>query len=346
MQPSTWNDTNQHWLSQFLLKGFGIRKKASSVYELDKQTKAVAVRKVSEAASKPCLLTEQDDKLLRGIESRAAPVIDTIRKGHLSDIDEDGRQAVDKLTLAMMLNDPYYGVDIEAARETAIAEVVRELSKATIKYGGILDKPDFTDFLDDRLPYDRLSGFMDLATSQVLMALRLMGLQAFNSAEGASFIIGDSPALVIRGAVNGETNLLNPGSQVILPISSRCLLAYTWSTETNLIDDGGTFDGEQVRSLNSDYYHGAKCRYIYGRDEETLRKSQQLSLHYTPRGRSNDVKSGWAMIQRLQQMAQRQHETQNTVQSMALEYGARELVDSAIAQAEPQRYYDFAVKTE
>lgn len=31
---------------------------------------------------------------------------------------------------------------------------------------------------------------------------------------------------------------------------------------------------------------------------------------------------------------------------VALEYGARELVDSAIAQAELQRYYDFSLKTE
>ena len=334
MQPSTWNDTNQHWLSQFLLKGFGIRKKASSVYELDKQTNAVMVRKVSEVASKPRLLTGQDDELMRRIESRAATAIDAIRKGNLNRIDENSRQTVDKLALALMLNDPYYGVDVESARETAIAEVVSALSKGTIKYGGILDEPDFTDFLDGRLPYDRLSGFMDLTTSQVLMALRLMGLQAFKPAEGASFIIGDSPALVIRGTMKGETNLLNPGSQIILPISSRCLLAYTWATETNLIDDGGTFDGEQVRSLNSDYYHGAKCRYIYGRDEETLRRSQLLPLAWTPRGRSNDVKSGWAAMQRLWQMTQNQHEAQNVVQARALEYAAHELVGVAIAQAQ------------
>ena len=346
MQPSTWNDTNQHWLSQFLLKGFGIRKRVSSVYELDKETKAVAVRKVSEAASKPGLLTEQDDELMGGIESRAAATIDVIRKGRLNRVDEDGRRIVDKLVLAMMLNDPYYGVNVGTARETAIAEVVRELSKAAIKYGGILDEPDFTDFLDDQLPYDRLSGFMDLTTSQALMALRLMGLQAFRPAEGASFIIGDSPVLVIRGAVNGETNLLNPGSQVILPIGSRCVLAYTWATETNLIDDGGTLDGEQVRSLNSDYHHGTKCRYIYGRDEQTLRRSQLLPLAWTPRARSNDVKSGWAMMQRLRQMAQRQHEAKNAVQAMALEHGARELVDSTIDQAELRRHYDFAPKTE
>ena len=136
-----------------MLKGFGIRKKASFVCELDKETNAVTVRKVSEVASKPRLVTEQDDELMRRIESRAATAIDAIRKGNLKRIDENSRQAVDKLTLAIMLNDPYYGVDIEAARETAIAEVVSTLSKGAIKYGGILDEPDFTDFLDGRLPY-------------------------------------------------------------------------------------------------------------------------------------------------------------------------------------------------
>ena len=72
MQPSTWKDTNQHWIPQFLLKGFGIRKRASSVYELDKQTKAVAIRKVSDAASTPRLLTEQETNCCA--ESKAAPL--------------------------------------------------------------------------------------------------------------------------------------------------------------------------------------------------------------------------------------------------------------------------------
>ena len=52
MQPSTWNDTNQHWVPQFLLKGFGIKKKASQVWELDKHTGVIAKRKVREVASK------------------------------------------------------------------------------------------------------------------------------------------------------------------------------------------------------------------------------------------------------------------------------------------------------
>lgn len=334
MLPSTWNDTNQHWIPQFLLKGFGIRKDASIVYELDKQTMAIAVRKVKEAASKQYLLTERDDELMRGIESRAATTIDAIRKGRLNRIDENGRQSVDNLVLGMLVNDPYQGVDVGTARETAIAEMVRRLSQAALKYGGILDEPDFRGFIDTRFTHDHLSGLMDLTGSQALMALRLMGLQAFKPADGESFIIGDSPVLAIRGAMNGGTNLLNPGSQVILPIGSRCILAYTWATETNMIDDGGTLDREQVRSLNSDYYHGAKCRHIYGRDEDTLKRARLLPLTWTPHERSNEVKSGWFMMQHLERMIQEQYKEQDMEQAKMIEYGARELVEQAITLSE------------
>ena len=128
MQPSTWNDTNQHWVPQFLLKGFGIRKKASSVYELDKQTKAAAARKVSDVAAKARLLTDKDDELMREIEGRASEAIEAIRKGHLHRIDESARQAVDQLVMAMTVNDPYHGIDVETTRAKAIAEVIDKLS--------------------------------------------------------------------------------------------------------------------------------------------------------------------------------------------------------------------------
>ena len=200
--------------------------------------------------------------------------------------------------------------------------------------------------MDERLTYHLLSGFVDSPTQLVASALRAMGLQAFTAPEGEFFIIGDSPVLVVRGVVNGERNLLNPGSQVILPVSSRCVLVYTWSTEMNVIESGGTLDREQVRLLNSDYYRETKCRYIYGRNAETLRRSQLLPLRWTPRERSNDVTSGWAMVQHLRQAKERLQAAQDAARTMAFEYGARELVDSAIAQSGVQPYYDFAAKTE
>ena len=38
MEPSTWNPTNQHWLSRFLLKGFKAKGKSSLIYERDNVT--------------------------------------------------------------------------------------------------------------------------------------------------------------------------------------------------------------------------------------------------------------------------------------------------------------------
>ena len=57
MQPSTWNERNQHWIPQFLLKGFGTKGNASTVYELDKQTKKIRLAPVDDVASKEHLHT-------------------------------------------------------------------------------------------------------------------------------------------------------------------------------------------------------------------------------------------------------------------------------------------------
>ena len=332
MQPSTWNDFNQHWLSQFLLKGFGIRRRASEVYELDKETNAIGISKVSEAASKRHLLTERDDAVLREIENRANPVISAIRKGRLN-IEEAGRQAVDRLVCAMMLNDPYSHFDAEETREKVISEVIAEWGKSVREYGGLLDEQDFRDLFDERFNHDVLSNFMNSMSNRVILALRFMGLEARRPVDGEFFVIGDSPVLVIRGAVNGEHSLLNPGSQVILPMSSRCVLVYTWAIEANMVAEGDACDKEQVRSLNSDYYYGTKSRCIYGRDKGTLKRCRLLSLKWTERERSYAVQSGWLMMQQLHQIRERQLDVQDADQARMRDYGARDLVARAIAQS-------------
>ena len=334
MQPSTWNDTNQHWIPQFLLKGFGIRGKASSIYELDTQTNAWTDRNIEEVASKQHLLTDRDDELTRAIERRATKEIGAIRKGKMNRISKDDRQAIDRLVCAMMLNDPHSGFDAEATLRKVVAEVFSKLNEAISRYGVRLDESDFRNFFDQRLPQDWLSNFMKSTFNDVILALELMGLRVFRSPEGEFFIIGDSPVLVVRNAANGETSLLNRGSQVILPISSRYILVYTWETGMNVMNDGGTLDREQVHSLNSDYYHGTKCRHIYGRDEETLRRSQLKSPESPPRERSNDVKDGWTRMLQLEPKRQKQLEAQHAEQARILECAAHELADLAIAQSE------------
>ena len=195
MHQSTWNDTNQHWIPQFLLRGFGIRKKASRICELDKQTNAISVREVNEVASKSWLLTVKDDQLLRTIENRVNKAVEAIRKGNLDSIGEDGRQTVDKFVCAMMLNDPHGGADAEATREKVIHEGVSDLSEGVQRLGETLDETYFQSSLDEMLGHNWLSGFMGSASNWIVIALGLMGLRAYKATDGEFFIIGDSPVL-------------------------------------------------------------------------------------------------------------------------------------------------------
>lgn len=332
MQPSTWNDTNQHWLSQFLLKGFGIRRRAGEVYELDKETNAIGIRKVAAAASKRHLLTERDDALMRGIENRVNPVINAIRKGRLS-IGEDGRQAIDDLVYAMMRNDPYGNTDSQAARQETIDEVTRKLSDAVAKYGMRLDEQDAQDSINGQLSHDYLSASMNSASSMLRVALRLMGLHLYQAANRELFIIGDSPVMIARGTLDGAPSLLNPGSQIILPISSTCLLVYAWEIETNVIGDGGTLDREQVRSLNEDYYHGTSSRRIYGRNREVLERSRMLSLKWISRERSTVVKDGWFQMQIERTKDRELHQMEESTRAMRFDQAAQELVLMTIVEA-------------
>ena len=335
MQPSTWNNSNQHWIPQFLLRGFGIRKKASRICELDKQTNAISVREVNEVASKSWLLTVKDDQLLRTIENRVNKAVEAIRKGNLDSIGEDGRQTVDKFVCAMMLNDPHGGADAEATREKVIHEGVSDLSEGVQRLGETPDETYFQSSLDEMLGHNWLSGFMGSASNWIVIALGLMGLRAYKATDGEFFIIGDSPVLVVPNATNGNADLLNSSAQVILPIRSDYILVYAWTTDKNVIDNGGTLDKAQVRSLNSDYYHWTKSRCIYGRNEETVRRSGMLTLAGRPLERSNHVSNGWFMMQQIRRLMQRRRDAHNAVRARAREYAAREFVDAAIAKSGP-----------
>ena len=334
MQPSTWNNTNQHWLSQFLLKGFGIRKKSSQVYELDKETNAISTRKVSEAASKRHLLTERDDALLRDIENQANPAINAIRKGDLN-IGEAGRQAIDNLVWAMVMNDPYGDLDGETIREAVIDEEAQKLKRATARHGCDVDEQYLKDFMNEFFNHDWLSMVTrpQMPVLSMQLALRLMGLLACQSADGEFFTIGDSSVMLVRGVLDGEPNLLNPGSQVILPISSTRLLLYEWATETNVIEDGGALGKEQVRSLNWDYYHESHSRCIYGRNRKVLERSRMMPLRWTSWQPSTKVSKSWGAVQRLQTNDPRLAEIREAVYARMRDDIAQALVQKAAANA-------------
>ena len=297
MQPSTWNDSNQHWAPRFLLKGFGIKKKASQIWVLDKRTGGTARRKVEEVASKRELLSNRDDELMRSIENEATRPIGRIRKGKL-DISLRDRIAIDRLVAAMIQNDPYNGFDERNARQDAINAVSKSVQDAFVQEGGFFEPGTLESYMDERLNHDYLTLTLGNRDYAVQSMLRHMGLKAFFILEGDGFIIGDSPVLAVRSHKGAEgPSLVNPGSQVILPISTQCMLFYSWATAPNPITHGGTIDSRQLLSLNQDYSHESSCRFLYGRTEESLTMSRRPRVKWRNAQRSTEVSQGWSAFQ-------------------------------------------------
>ena len=333
MQPSTWNDTNQHWIPQFLLKGFGIRGHSSKIYELDRESGNIEVRRVTDVASKQRLLTERDDELMKSIEQRTKDVIGIIRKGNLN-LKEERRRAVDKLVFALMHNDPYSGFDEETTRKKIVDSMSKMAVEAFRQQGGVVNPQDIRDYTNDLWSHDYLSTMMEMEESMVLDVLRLMGLRAHRPMDGESFLIGDSPLLVVRGTADGVTDLRNPGSQIILPVQSRCVLVYSWETPFNLIQSGQVLNQQQVRSLNQDYYRESNSRYIYGRNRDSLESVRTLKMRRTPELRSTRVNDGWQRMQVRSQEMSRARATRDAEQKRLLNSFVHDLVRKAEVNAQ------------
>ena len=182
MQPSTWNDTNQHWIPQFLLKGFGLKRKASRVLQMDKTTGEIEICKVSEVASKQGLLTDADDGLMRSIEQEATPVIEKIRKGTTS-INRSERKGLDRLIAALLQNDPYYGPDRAKMREEIIASTAQAVVAALAASGALVTEEAVKEYADELYNHDYLKLMFDREDNKILTVLGFMGLTANYSTE-------------------------------------------------------------------------------------------------------------------------------------------------------------------
>ena len=335
MQPSTWNGTNQHWIPQFLLKGFGIKRRASQVHVLDKLTGDISTRNVADVASKQGLLTERDDQLMKDIEVHAARVIDRVRKG-MFEIKRSDREALDALVFAIMLNDPHSEIDDERTRREIVDSLSNEIVEAFRQQGGLVDLQGMKEYVESRFNHDNLSVTLGKPDNMVLRVLNHMGLSAHAPPSGEFFVIGDSPVLVVRGMVDGVSNLKNPGSQVILPIHSRRALFYSWGTPMNLIQSGVELDHEQVRSLNRDYFQASTSRYIFGRSPDVLKQTRIPQFMSEQRVRQMAVADGWVEMQSELMNTSRSRAEWNAEQRRNLRYYARTEVQKALKDASGQ----------
>ena len=297
MQPSTWNDENQHWIPQFLLKGFGTKGRAEYVYELNVVTRNIKERNIEQIASTQRLLTDKDDDLLKKIERRASTAIGSIRKGNVA-IGPKGRKALDEFVFALLANDPHGVLDTEKVRKEVVETYSAELVSAISRWGGQVNQESVEDYLNRGINHDYLNMLLvNPSKSLALECLHKMELQVHKAVDGEFLAIGDSPVLVVRRDYNGTASLGNPGTQIILPIQSRLLIAYTWLVPINTRAFGPELDRQQVRSLNQDYFQLSKSQNIYGRDIETLEWAQQVQLEWTEKERPVKVSDGWVAMQ-------------------------------------------------
>ena len=157
------------------------------------------------------------------------------------------------------------------------------------------------------LNHDYLNIAMESKDNLVRAALSLMGLTVHEPETGESLVIGDSPVLIVRGTVNGERSLLNPGSQVLLPIGSKRLLVYSWETPSNLIQPGPAIGRENVRSLGTDYYRETGSRYIFARNRTSLKQARTSKNRWGASRRAARTNDGWRLMQSLKQLASMHH---------------------------------------
>ena len=330
MEPSTWNDTNQHWLPRFILKGFGQKGNASQVFELDCRTGEIMPRTVDEVASTVHLLSEKDDQFLRRIEDLASKAVGKIRRGQ--DIDEEDRINLDELVWALMINDPHHGVDREKTRGEVIAETIQEVVEVFHQEGGKVNPDGIAGMVEQNLNYDYLYHAMSPPDAAPREILRRMGLSVYQPPYGESFVIGDSPVLAVRGSRFGTTSLMNPGSQLIFPIQHSRLLVYDWTYRRNLVRYGGCVSLEQVRTLDEDYRYRLNCGYLYGRTRESLLRSSKLSLQWSAQNRSEVVCDGWYAARVAQRELDESRARLNVQQQSTLRVIARQIVNEAAQQ--------------
>lgn len=277
MRQSAWNDENQHWIPQFLLRGFGIQHKASSLYEMDKQTYAVTERKVGDIASKTHLLTKGDDDRLRKVEDAAAKAVNIARKKNDAEIKNmsfgeamDRFGALHSLTEALEPINPHAGANAHGSRAVVVGAFVAIVKETMEQNGQIIDEQNFRTYLDDLLDHEVLSldGFYPHPHSRWKPHIHI-------APEGEYVVIGDSPVITIRST--DEIPL-----QRILPISSKRVVTFTYDLargSTRILGDPNSLpvishlSSDTVRSLNAHYFHRTSSHCIYGRNASILKQS-------------------------------------------------------------------------
>ena len=333
MELSTWNETNQHWFCQFLLRGFKAKGKSSLIYELDTTSGEIEPRKVDEVASKSQLLTDGEDELMRGIEKRSSKVVSKIRKGIL-DVGADERLILDNLVWTLWFNNPFSSLDKKGDHDDAIKHTVDRFVSAVRRHGGTVDPDDVTRMARQALNRDYLCHAFRFSPQGPARILNWMRLTLYEPPPGEFFVVGDSPVAIARATRDGMTNLWNDGSQLMLPVGSRHLLAYDWGDSPTPIRHGGNVNVSQLEAVDEYYRYGQRCRHIYGRTPDALRRTCKLKMQWHTTGSASRANQTRPMPRLLQHVLEQDWETREAASTSRLDDTARLMVSLA-AQQDP-----------
>ncbi len=321
--PNTWDNSNQHWVSQFLLKGFGLPGNASHVYTLDKRTLSTTIRSVDDVASKVNLLTAQDNSRLTSIERSITGAVQRLRKGHQIHLAVKERQLLNDLVLSLILADPYSGVKREKLRKDVVQNTANMIAEIAFRNGLPVSRPRLQSSMHPLLPEDVLTLALDSENSLTSIALSLMGLSIHKATK--PLVIGDSPVMIARARRNSVPSLLNFGSEIALPIAYNCVLVYDWVTEPNTVTLADPLTNQQSRLVGHYYWSISRCRYVFSRTRDALYEARMPYESLVESTGSVTPSTGWHLMQEIAKNSEIRRQLQDDQERLKFERGINTL---------------------
>ncbi len=227
-------DTNQHYVPQFLLRGFHTGNE-TQIWAFDKTTSKSFTTAIDKVASEHGFYnidgSPKLDDVIRKIEEATAPIITEIReRKSLAGIDEYERIWLSGFTALQL-------VRTKAFSERA-QDMMRQITHAVTQMSGgkLPEKVRKQLGLDEPgTEHEKsLSTILGIARSLV-DELQKKHMVLFRSDGSSSFCIGDSP-VALQNSVNpgdgirGTLGLAVPGIEVYLPIRQDLILAHMCPT--------------------------------------------------------------------------------------------------------------------
>lgn len=227
-------DTNQHYVPQFLLRGFHTGNEAQ-IWAFDKTSSKSFTTAIDKVASEHGFYnidgSAELDDVIRKIEDKTAPIVTKIKKRRsLASINEDERIWLSSFTALQLVRTKAFSKRSQDMMQQ-ITHVATQMS------GGKLSKKVRKQLgLDEPVTEHEKSLLTMLELARSLVdELRKKHMVLYRSDGSSWFWIGDSPVALQNSlnpgnGIRGTLGLAVPGIEVYLPISKDLILAHMCPT--------------------------------------------------------------------------------------------------------------------